>query len=67
MKEMLLFEDAQDVLLKGLKVEAGNRDLKNLQVDITKELNSMKTISRRGSDGVYLPFYLPHTHIDYQY
>jgi len=54
MKELLLFEEASDVLQKGLRVEAGNRDLKTLQVEITKELNAMKSKARKGPDGKLL-------------
>jgi hypothetical protein len=52
MKEMLLFEDANEVIAQGLKVEAGNADLKKLQVDVSKELATMKAKERKGPDGV---------------
>jgi stress-induced-phosphoprotein 1 len=51
MKELLLFEEASEILQKGLKVESGNRDLKTLQVEVNKELNTMKAKSRKGADG----------------
>ena len=52
MKEMLLFEDANEVITQGLKVEAGNADLKKLQIDVSKELAAMKAKERKGPDGV---------------
>jgi len=51
LKELLLYEDSLDILGKGLKVEPGNKDLKNLQIDVQKELNEMKAKERRGPDG----------------
>jgi len=58
MKELLLYEDAIDILNKGLKVEPGNRDLKNLLADVTKDLNAMKAKDRRGPDGVNNYFFI---------
>jgi len=52
MKEMLLYEDANDVIAQGLKVEPGNADLKKLQGDVAKELAAMKAKERKGPDGV---------------
>jgi hypothetical protein len=71
MKELLLYEDANEVLSNGLKIESGNRDLKNLQADISKELAKMKAKNRLGPDGVcisfvffsfhfFFPFLFPH-------
>jgi len=54
MKELLLFEEASEVLKKGLKVEANNSDLKNLESDIAKELNTMKAKAKKGPDGKLL-------------
>ena len=52
MKEMLLYEDANEIIIQGLKVEPQNADLKKLQVDVTKELASMRAKERKGPDGV---------------
>eukprot|EP00211_Chloroparvula_japonica_P014633 CAMPEP_0119133070 /NCGR_PEP_ID=MMETSP1310-20130426/12927_1 /TAXON_ID=464262 /ORGANISM="Genus nov. species nov., Strain RCC2339" /LENGTH=258 /DNA_ID=CAMNT_0007123745 /DNA_START=80 /DNA_END=856 /DNA_ORIENTATION=- len=51
MKELLLFEEAEEILLKGLTVEPNNRDLKDLLTNVRRELSEMQTKAGRGADG----------------
>jgi hypothetical protein len=44
MKELLLFEEAAETLVKGLKVEGNNKDLKGLQIEVSKELKQMQQV-----------------------